>query len=142
MQIMVRLWLLPLNLINMRKQTLKTESDFAETFAQITWHYVNKEKYPHLNADDLKYLEEIFYAHLEDRLISSILTHADQDLITMYEFLNKERKEESDEPIFDYDAFDNLMRLMMNDEVLKQKVEDDIAKYAEDFAKVAHRYLA
>lgn len=121
------------------KKTTQTESKYAQTFAQITWQYVTAQNYPKLDTDGLKRLQEIFYFRLEDRILSSMLEHADDDILTIYKELRGHS--ESNEGIFDYEAFDTLFALVVGDEELKPKIEADIAQFSQDFAEVAHRYL-
>lgn len=126
-----------------KNKVRKTSSDFADTFAQIAWQHVNKESYPNVNEEDLTSLEEIFYFHLENRILMSILQHADEDILRMYESrknVEKDESSEANEETFNYEAFDFLVSMMIGDDELQPKVEADIAEFAREFGRTANGY--
>lgn len=126
------------------KKDIRRDSEFAQTFAQITWKNINKGTFSHLKSADLNDLQDMFYVRLEDKILGSILQHADEDLLSVYEAVMLDKRSSKTavaSPTFDYEAFDTLFGLAMNDPEMRAKIEKDIMLFADDFKKTVDTYL-
>ncbi len=139
---------------------MKTQSNFKDTFIEIAFKHVNREAYPALSEDALVSLRELFYIHLENCILVSILKYADEDVITVYKAWQKMQSESAesglgadgnslgeganlgaDDLSFNYASFDTLVDLMIGDKELQAKVDAEVENFAQEFARYAHGYM-
>ncbi len=126
---------------------MKTQSNFKDTFIEIAFKHVNREAYPQLSEEALVSLRELFYIHLENCILVSILKYADEDMITVYKAWQKMQSKSAenglgaDDLSFNYASFDTLVDLMIGDDELQAKVDAEVENFAQEFAKYAHGYM-
>ncbi len=138
---------------------MKTQSNFKDTFIEIAFKHVNREAYPQLSEEALVSLRELFYIHLENCILVSILKYADEDVITVYKAWQKMQSKSAENGLgaglglgeganlgagdlsFNYASFDTLVDLMVGDNELQAKVDAEVENFAQEFAKYAHGYM-
>lgn len=126
---------------------MKTQSNFKDTFIEIAFKHVNREAYPQLSEEALVSLRELFYIHLENCILVSILKYADEDVITVYKAWQKMQSKSAENGLgagdlsFNYASFDTLVDLMIGDDELQAKVDAEVENFAQEFAKYAHGYM-